>query len=517
MAKSFLQSLRGYLLGEATELNLSGNEASPEDVSSHGLTLLGPLDPDPKTTALAVVEEPAAKALEKAADLSGSGISVVELGGTGAYANLLRKQNIQLYRNYAKYSTWVRAAIDYHRRMLGRAAFEITPIDTTTKPSRRDKQVKAEIDKLLRHPNDADESYGMLKEQMIEDYLVVGHGAMRLDLYRDLTVFGMHILDAAKLGFVKAWDGTDRTMPRFCLFKDQSGSIVERYLAHEEVFCLVNRPLSDTKLGFSHVEALNRTILALLSGDEFLIKQLIQPIPDSLLNLGEGVTKNQVDEFKYQIAQVRDKLAIIGGSKTAQVLRLSGTAEEMKILDGQEWYVRQVAAIFGMSTAKLKLSVDTSNANTRAMYDDDLEMITGELTRIEELETSTFINRYSYQGEINLEFTYPIMQRKDEKQQADIAKTQTGQAWGSINEARMRTGEKPLDTTQFPYSDEPIINMGKGAPPLPLSVWVKTVQDYEKNIGKTPTGSPDKEPDPNKQDDGAADDATATEGDDSTQ
>jgi len=496
MAKSFLQSVLETILGNSTQLNLSGNEASPHAVLSHDLTLLGKLEPASTITALAVVEEPAIKKdLSKEVDKSGSGISVIDLGGTGAYSNLLRKQNIQLYRNYAKYSTWVRAAIDYHRRMLGRAAYELTPIDTTAKPSRRDKQVKAEIEKLWRQANEAEESYGMLKEQMIEDYLVVGHGCLELDLNRDLTVRGMHILDAARVGFVKGWDGTDRTVPRFCLFKDSSGSTVERRLAHEQMFCLVNRPLSDTKLGFSHVEALNRTILALLSGDEFLIKQLIQPIPDSLLNLGEGVNKQQVDEFKYQIQQVRDKLAIIGGSKTAQVLRLSGTAEEMKILDGQEWYVRQVAAIFGISTAKLKLAVDTSRANTESMYEDDLEMITGELTRIEELETSTFVNRYSYQGEINLEFTYPIMQRKDEQQQATIAKTQTGQAWAGINEARLRTGEKPLDVNQFPYADEPIINMGKGSPPLPFSVWVKTVQEFEKNIGKKkPASSPDPEP-----------------------
>lgn len=478
MAKSFLQSVLGALLGDTIQLDLSGNAASP-DAGSPDLIQLNLEKAKPQQQAPAIIPE-----IKKDVDMSGSGVSIVELGGTGAYSDLLRKQNIQLFRNYAKYSTWVRAAIDYHRRMLGRAAYELTPIDSTDKPSRRDKQVKAEVEKLLRHPNAADESYGMLKEQVIEDYLVIGHGCMELDLNRDLTARSMRVLDAAKIGFVKQWDGTDRAIPRFALFKDASGSIVERYLAHEQVFCLINRPLSDTKLGFSHVEALHRTILALLSGDELLVKQLLQPIPDSLLNLGEGVNKQQIDEFKYQIQQVREKLIVIGGTKNAKVDRLTWSAEEMKILDGQEWYVRQVAAIFGMSTAKLKLSVDTSRANTEEMYKDDLEMITGELTRIEELETATFINRYSYQGDINLEFSYPIMQRKDEKEQAEIAKTQTGQPWASINEARQRTGEKELDITQYPYADQPIINMGKGAPPLPYSIWVETVEQHKKDLGK---------------------------------
>ena len=495
MAKSLLQSVLDRVLGETIQLGLGGNEqpAQVEEVAGViQLNLTAPERGAPAAAAGAVSRDTAAISALSKADM-GSGIAVIDLGGTGTYANLLRKSNVEMLRNYARHSTWVRAAIDYHRRMLGRSVYALTPIDSTEKPSRLDKRVKKAVEDLLRHPNAADESYGLLKEQMVEDYLVVGHGCIELDLNRDLSVRSMRVMDAALIGFVKAWDGTDRSVPRFVKFKDKFGGTIERYLAHEQMFCLVNRPQSDTKLGFSHVEALHRSVLALLAGDDFLIKQMVQPIPDSLINLGEGVTKQQVDEFRYQIQQVRDKLAIVGGVKNAQAIRLSASAEEMKILDGQEWFVRQVAAIFGISTAKLKLAVDTSRANTKEMYDDDLEAITGELVRIQELETATFINRYSYLGDINLEFSYPIMHRKDERQQAQIAKTQTGQAWASINEARTRTGEKPLEENAFPYVNEPIINDKDG--PLPYSIWAKKVQDIEKNIGKEPA-APSAEPAP---------------------
>lgn len=491
MAKSIVQMLRETLLGDTVTLNLNDDHA-PDSPAEGRLVQLNLTSPEQKTVPFL----PPIKEIEKTVDPYGSGTAVLDLGGSATYSNLLRKTNVELLRNYAKYSTWVRAAIDYYRRVLGRSPFEIVPIDQTDKPTRRDKQVKAAVEALLRHPNAADESYGTLKEIAVEDYLVVGHGCIELDLARDLTAIGMRTLDAARIGFVKQWDGTDRSIPRFCEFKDKYSSIVSRYLAHEQVFCLINRPMSDTKLGFSHVEALHRSVLALLSGDELLIKQAIQPIPESVLNMGEGVNKQQVDDFKYQLQQVKDKLAIIGGVKGAQVLRLTATAEEMKILDGQEWFVRQVAAVFGLSTAKLKLSVDTSRANTESMLDDDLEMITGELVRIEELETATYINRYSYQGDVNLEFSYPIMQRKDEKEQAGIAKTQTGQPWASINEARARTGEKPYEENEFPYANEPIISMGKGGMPLPYSVWVKKVQNEEKNIGKEPEQTTTAETDP---------------------
>lgn len=482
------------LLGENTLLNLSG-EPGHEDAPDSSIISLGLEQPDkPQTTAVAVVE--------KQIEPIGSSVAVVDLGGTSAVSKIYRNANYQLFRNYAKYSTWVRAAIDHYRGAIGRSHFDIVQIDTTAKPKRIDRNVKAAVEDLLRHPNAADESYGTLKEQLVEDYLVIGHGCIELELNRDLTARSMRILDAAKIGFVKAWDGTDRSVPRFAEFKENNSSIISRYLAHEQVFCHINRPMSDTKLGFSHVEALHRSVMALLSGDEFLLKQLVQPIPDSLLSLGEGVTAQQVEQFKYQIQSVRDKLAIIGGTKNAQVIRLSGSAEEMKILDSQEWFVRQVAAIFGISTAKLKLAVDTSRANTEAMYDDDAEAISMEIRRVEELETSTFINRYSYLGDINLKFSYPILQQKDEVKQAEIAKKQTGQPWASINEARMRTGEKALEESEFPFANEPLINMGGKNPPLPISVYTEFIENFRKNIGKAPeptTQPPADDPDKDDQ------------------
>ncbi len=66
------------------------------------------------------------------------------------------------------------------------------------------------------------------------------------------------------------------------------------------------------------------------------------------------------------------------------------------------------------------------------------------------------------------------MHRRDERQQAAIARQQTGnQPWASINEARVRTGEKPLDAARFPFADEPLINTKDG--PVPMSIWQETI------------------------------------------
>ncbi len=487
MAKNTYQKLIDALFGETVQLNLAENASAEEPFPSSGLTLLNLTAPEVPVKETAIVPEVVESIPTEQKNLqtdSSTAIAVIDLG-RGTSSQLERKLDARLLRNYAKYSVWVRAALNYKREKLGRAQFEIIPRDSTEKPNRVDKFVRAEVESLIRHPNSAGDSYGILKEQLLEDYYVIGHGCFELDLFNDLTVRSIRIMDAARIGFVKNWNGTDNSVPRYVEFADNYAARVKRFLASEQVLCMVNTPMSNTKLGFSHVEALHRTIVALLSGDEFLIRQILQPVSEKLISLGEGVTQTQVDSFKYQIQQVRDKLAVIGGAKDPKVINLSASADEMKILDGCEWFVRQVAAIFNISTAKLKLAVDTSRANTSEMMADDLEGLEGDLTRIIEIENSCFIDRYEYKGEINLKFSYPIMHRKDEKQQAFIARQQTGTPWGSINEARSRTGEKEYDEQEMPFCNEPIILMGKGTP-VPYSIWVKEMQERENNIGKEP-------------------------------
>jgi hypothetical protein len=59
---------------------------------------------------------------------------------------------------------------------------------------------------------------------------------------------------------------------------------------------------------------------------------------------------------------------------------------------------------------------------------------------------------------------YPIMSRRDEKQQADITSKQTSSsAWISTNEARRAAGQPDIE---LPIANEVLIPVGKGRVPL---------------------------------------------------
>ncbi|HZS47754.1 MAG TPA: phage portal protein [Blastocatellia bacterium] len=372
-----------------------------------------------------------------------------------------KKRNVRMLRSYAEYSVWVRAAIDIYRNVIEQAEWTLGPEDSN-RPT--NEESKREISNLLKNPNPAGTPYSLIKGQMIEDFLVLGHGAIEKAINRDQTPYQLIPLDAAKIAFVPGWDGTDPTKPRYAQL-DSAGSKVLRWFPNSMLMVMVARARTYDPLGLSNVEMLDFCVRALLEGDDYLLNNVLNGSPSGILNLGMGVTKQQVDDFRQQITAAKKSLAIVGGTENSSYIRFTGTEREMRVLDTLPWFVRQVAAIFQLSTASLRLAVDQSRANTEAMFENDQEGPVALLWHIRQTENANIVKPFDIRGTDNLILDYPLMSRRDELQQAEISQIQTGGlGWSKINEARREAGLDPLD---LPIAEEVLIDTPAG--PVPLS------------------------------------------------
>jgi hypothetical protein len=371
---------------------------------------------------------------------------------------LQRKPEVKTLRMYAEQSPWVRAAIDMYRDIVGRATFQLVPID---KERRVNLRVKKLVQDLLDAPNPAGEPWTLLMEKAVEDYLVVGHGPIEKKLRRDATPFQFEVLDAAHFGFYEGWKG-DMNQPRYAILSQQGG--VERSLSNEMAMVPTNRPRSYSELGLPHVETLHKTVMLLLAGDEFFLEQALDPSAQGILNLGPGFKKPQIDALRAEIEEVRKAFAIVSGPTKMNYVNFRLTEDQLRLLDTQTFYIRQVAAIFGISTAKLRLAVDTSRANTNAMLDDDLEGPASLLSRWEQMVNHEVIAPFGTPQETNLKIVYPILNQRDEQRQATISKIQVGgSGWIGINEAREGAGQERLN---LPIANQPLIRSGSDVVPL---------------------------------------------------
>ena len=391
----------------------------------------------------------------------GGNITVIRAAGGSGTARLFKKQNVRSLRNYAEYSVWVRAAIDIYRNSIGQAQWQVVPYDPMKPPN---ESVQREIEDLLDNPNTTGESYSSIKERMVEDYLVLGHGAVEQALRRDGTPYQLWPVDASRFAFADEWDGTDPQLPRYAEL--YPNGTVKRWLSDAHAMVLVNRPRSYDCLGLSHVEVLDLAVRALLEGDDFLLNRTLSSTPDGLLNLGEGFDQRQADQFRQELQRIKHAFAVMGGSKNPSFIPFRASEREMRLLDTQIWFVRQVCSIFQIPTAVLALAVDTSRANTEAMLQNADNGPGALLWRIREMERAKIVRKFGRYEEINIDLDYPIMSKRDEKQQAEITSIQTGNgAWVSINEARRAAGLPPLDDVEA--ADEILIPTRQG--PIPLS------------------------------------------------
>ena len=377
----------------------------------------------------------------------------------GSTARLFHKNNSRILRMYSRHSSIVRSALDIYGDAIERAEWKVVPVDPKRPMNQR---VKAEIEALLKRPNLSGESYGQIKRKFTEDHLVVGLGALEKQVRRNLKPFRIFPLDSARIGVVEGWDGLDPSRPRYAQF-DEAGRI-RRWLPDSMAMVLVNRPSSYSDVGWSHVEALDTAIRAVLEGDDTFLQQMIDRTPGGALDLGEGVGKTQVDQVRQEIQAVRKAFVVMGGSKNPSFIRFDASERDIRALDKLIYFKRQVAAIFQLPMAMLGEMVDSSRANTEALLENADKGPGALLWRIREMENAHLVERFGPFEEHNVRIDYPILSARDEVRQAQISKTQTGgAAWASVNEARRAGG---LDPLEMRVADEVLLKSGNSLIPL---------------------------------------------------
>jgi hypothetical protein len=371
------------------------------------------------------------------------------------------KQNVIALRTLAETQPWVRAAIKIYRDRVAGAEWKVVPYDPT-KPM--DKRVARDVEALLDDPTPKNTPYATLKKMQMEDYLVLGHGVIEKKLRKDLTPYQLDIIDAATFAFVKDWNG-DPAKPHYAVI-DPASRKVRRYLADQQAMVLFNTMRSYDPLGLSHVEVLWKALVSLTDGDDFLKQQVMNPVPAGYLALGEGSTPTQADQARSQMMALKYPFLIGSGLKGAQWIPFTAAPKDLQILEAQEWFVREICTVFGLSTTDLALAVDTSRSNTETLQTMTSEALLNTLEDVRDLENQELVLQHGPVDEHNVMIDYPALNQRDESVQTDIAQKQTGNNTASINEGRTALG---LDRLEMPIADEILVQVPSG-PPVPLSV-----------------------------------------------
>lgn len=354
------------------------------------------------------------------------------------------KPNVQLFRNWAEHSEWVRAAIDIRRDQVAQAEWVVEPIDSE---GRYNKERIGEITALLKDPNPIDGSWRTFVQRIIEDLLVLDAGCIEKERTLRGGIANIWAVDGGEIRVDRYWDGSNPNAPRYYWYPDyqERASFVDTDL----IYMMAN-PMTYRVVGLAPLETLKMAVDAELSGQSYNTRQLKSPAPDGLLDLGEQARPDQVDDFKrYWNSEVAGKgaMAFLGGTKGAQFLQFRSSNRDMQFLEYQLYLVRKIAAVFGLSAQDFGMPLDLNRATAQVQKDQTedrglrplLGLFQSYVTR-EIVQDAAFGGRRN-----NLAFKFTALNLKESMDRAQINRyALAGIPWKTIDEARADDGRPPV-------------------------------------------------------------------------
>jgi phage portal protein BeeE len=366
--------------------------------------------------------------------------------GAGAgivpYHGLVGHGDTELYRRLARRNPWVRSAVNIRNNQIATAEWEILPRDPKKPHSVR---LQKQITELFETPN-SDDGFDSFMMQVNEDLLVLDAGCFEKDRSLDGVIRQLWPVNAGEVRVNLLWDGDPRDT-RFYWYPDHQPHWAwrDRDFVHQRL-----NPNTQLPTGIAPLETLFMVMEAILTADEYQLRNLRGAAPDGMLDLGEGVNANQVMDFtRFWMADVAGKgaMAIVGGSKGSKFIPFRTNNRDMQYAEYQVFLVRMIAACFGLSPQDLGLTMDINRANAeqQATSTDD-KGHKPMLSTVQSYLTRKVVWDPGFGGrDNNLRFAFKALNLKETLQRAEInQKALADVPWKLVDEARIDDGRPPL-------------------------------------------------------------------------
>jgi HK97 family phage portal protein len=355
------------------------------------------------------------------------------------------KANVKLFRHWAEHSEWVRAAINIRRDQVASAEWSVEPVDPEKPFSAA---LQARISERLNTPNNRDKSWRTFIQPIIEDILVLDAGCIEKERTLRGEVAYLHQVDGGQIKVSATWDGEDPGEARYFWYPDYQA---RASFSNDDFVYIQASPATYRVVGLSPLETLKLTIDGELGGSSYNARQVQNAAPDGMLDLGESARPEQVDQFKqYWAAEVAGKgaMAFIGGTKNAKFLPFRSSNRDMQFLEFQIYYVRKIAAVFGLAAQDLGITFDvnrsTSEVQDQQTDDRGLRPLLG---LVQDHITDEIVQDAAWGGPANnLGFRFTALNLKESQSRAQINRwALAGVPWKAVNEARRDDGRPPLE------------------------------------------------------------------------
>jgi hypothetical protein len=303
------------------------------------------------------------------------------------------------------------------------------------------------LTEMLEQPN-PDDSFRSLAEQVLEDIIVGGYGAIELRLTGDDgKPMALYPVDGATIQMRADWNGEPNSI-RYVQMVSGMGVGQNVELKDNELSYIRLNPRSFTPFGLGRLEVAYETIHEFLGAHRFAAKLASNSVVQYALWMQEmdpGQHERLIRWWQDEI-EGTGRVPILTAENKPEVLRFGvGTDADLR-LAWQEFLIRVIAAAFDLPPLLLGLEADVNRSTASEVTELAFRTAIVPTARLlsEHITRDAIAKRLGWD---DLEFVFLDLDATDPLEQAQIDQILLNSGVMTVNEARAARGWQPLQDT----------------------------------------------------------------------
>jgi HK97 family phage portal protein len=308
--------------------------------------------------------------------------------------------------------------------------------------------------RCLEEPN-ASDSFRVLWEQVIEDMLVGGYGAVEMEATGDCQrPFHLWAVDGATIEIDGKWDGSPAT-PRYAQATGRigEGSLVS--LLDDELMYLRLNPRTHTPFGLGRLEVAFETVNQLLSANRYAGRLASNSVVQYALWLNDATPEQHDRLIRWWQDEIEGtgRVPLLSCEQKPEVLRFAGGTDADLRLQWQEMLIRLIANAFDLAPMLLGLEGDVNKSTASEMANEAFQSAVVPVAKLvaEHVTRDLFAKKLGWR---EFEFCFNDLESRDEMQELEIQTTLLEAGVLTVNEVREMRGLSPLHEATTNMAEE---------------------------------------------------------------
>jgi HK97 family phage portal protein len=302
----------------------------------------------------------------------------------------------------------------------------------------------------LEEPNLSD-SFRTLWEQVLEDILVGGFGAVEMEATGNTErPFHLWAVDGATIQIDTAWDG-DPDKPRYAQAKGTIGSQSLIPLLDDELMYVRLNPRTHTPFGLGRLEVAFETVNQFLSANRYAGRLASNSVVQYALWLNEATPEQHDRLIRWWQDEIEGtgRVPLLSCEQKPEVLRFAGGTDADLRIQWQEFLLMMIANAFELPPMMLGLQKDVNRSTAAEMADEAFQSAVVPVAKLlaEHITRDLFAKKLGWR---EFEFIFNDLESRDEMEELQIQTELLKAGVLTVDEVRSMRGLPKLATVVMP-------------------------------------------------------------------